>query len=45
VTGIYGMNFEFMPELKSPHGYYIVLGAMATIGVTMFLIFKRKEWL
>lgn len=45
VTGIYGMNFEFMPELKSPHGYYIVLGAMVTIGVTMFLIFKRKEWL
>lgn len=45
VTGIYGMNFEHMPELKSPYGYYYVLGFMAFIGVTMYLIFKRKEWL
>ncbi|EJL46912.1 putative metal ion transporter YfjQ [Brevibacillus agri] len=45
VTGIYGMNFDFMPELHSPYGYYIVLGCMAAIGLTMFILFKKKEWL
>lgn len=45
VTGIYGMNFEYMPELKSPHGYYIVLAFMASLGIVMYLIFKKKEWL
>jgi magnesium transporter len=45
VTGIYGMNFEHMPELESPYGYYCVLGFMLFLGITMYLIFKRKEWL
>lgn len=45
VTGIYGMNFDVMPELHTPYGYYIVLGCMAAIGLTMFIIFKKKEWL
>ncbi|MGG4496132.1 magnesium/cobalt transporter CorA [Brevibacillus reuszeri] len=45
VTGIYGMNFEVMPELHTRYGYYVVLGCMAAIGVTMFIIFKKKEWL
>ncbi len=45
VTGIYGMNFEYMPELKSRYGYYIVLAFMAALGLTMFWIFKRKKWL
>lgn len=45
VTGIYGMNFDVMPELRSPYGYYIVLGCMAAIGTTMFIIFKKKDWL
>lgn len=45
VTGIYGMNFHNMPELNNPYGYYIVLGSMLAIGVTMYLIFKKKEWL
>ncbi|QQE75253.1 magnesium/cobalt transporter CorA [Brevibacillus composti] len=45
VTGIYGMNFDYMPELRSPHGYYIVLAFMAALGAVMYLIFKRKEWL
>ncbi|CAJ1001413.1 MULTISPECIES: magnesium/cobalt transporter CorA [Bacillales] len=45
VTGIYGMNFEYMPELKSPFGYYLVLAFMAALGLTMFWIFKRKKWL
>jgi magnesium transporter len=45
VTGIYGMNFEYMPELKSPYGYHAVLGFMAIIALTMVVIFKRKGWL
>lgn len=45
VTGIYGMNFEFMPELSSPFGYYTVLGFIITLGTSMFLLFKKKNWL
>lgn len=45
VTGVYGMNFDFMPELRSPYGYFVVLGSMAAIAVTMVIIFKRKGWL
>lgn len=44
ITGIYGMNFEYMPELKSPHGYYLVLAVMLAVGSSMFFIFKKKDW-
>lgn len=45
ISSIYGMNFEFMPELKSPLGYPIVLGSMVALGIGMFIFFKRKKWL
>jgi magnesium transporter len=45
IASIYGMNFEHMPELKSPHGYPLVLGAMATTGLGILLWFRRKGWL
>ncbi len=45
ITGIYGMNFDNMPELKSPHGYYVVLGVMLVVMTSMILFFKRKKWL
>jgi len=45
ITGIYGMNFEFMPELKSPYGYYSVLLVMLAIGLSMVYYFKRKLWM
>ncbi len=45
IAGIYGMNFEHMPELKSEDGYYVVLGAMVTICATLFLAFRRSKWL
>ncbi len=45
IAGIYGMNFENMPELKSPYGYFIALGAMALVAAGMLAIFKRKKWL
>jgi magnesium transporter len=45
VAGIYGMNFENMPELKSPIGYPIVLIVMLVMGVSMLMYFRKKEWL
>jgi len=44
IAGIYGMNFEFMPELHSKWGYPAVLMFMAVIGVGMIIYFKRKKW-
>ena len=44
IASIYGMNFEFMPELRSPLGYPIVLGVMALLGGLMFWWFKRRGW-
>lgn len=45
VVGIFGMNFEYMPELKFRYGYFIALAAMATIAVSLALVFKRRGWL
>ena len=45
VAGVYGMNFEHMPELHSPHGYYVIMGFMATIAIIMLMWFRRKRWL
>ncbi|WNS78487.1 magnesium/cobalt transporter CorA [Domibacillus sp. DTU_2020_1001157_1_SI_ALB_TIR_016] len=44
IAGIYGMNFENMPELKWHFGYYIILGMMFFIGLGMFIWFKSKGW-
>jgi len=45
VVGIYGMNFEFMPELGWRWGYFTLLSIMVVIGVSMVFYFKRKRWL
>ncbi len=45
ITGIYGMNFETMPELSLPNAYFMCLGAMAGITVTMLGYFYKKGWL
>ena len=45
ITGIYGMNFEFMPELTSKYGYYYALGLIAALGGGMIMYFKRKRWI
>ena len=42
VTGIYGMNFEYMPELKWAHGYSFAISLMLSITLVIFLYFKRK---
>jgi magnesium transporter len=45
LTGLYGMNFEFMPELKIKYGYFILLLVLFVTALFMFFIFKRKKWL
>ncbi|RLB50592.1 MAG: hypothetical protein DRJ42_18560 [Deltaproteobacteria bacterium] len=45
ITGIYGMNFETMPELSLPNAYFMCLGAMAGITVAMLGYFYKKGWL
>ncbi len=45
VAGIYGMNFENMPELKWRWGYACVWAVMATVAVIMLFYFRRKKWL
>ncbi|GAB4110810.1 MAG: magnesium/cobalt transporter CorA [Thermoflexibacter sp.] len=43
VVGIYGMNFENMPELKWQNGYFLTLGTMVVISGIIYLWFKRKR--
>ena len=45
IVGLYGMNFKHMPELEWRLGYFLVLGFMALVAITMLLIFKKKRWL
>jgi magnesium transporter len=45
ITGIYGMNFEYMPELQWKYSYFTVLGIMLSIFLGMMVYFKRKKWL
>jgi magnesium transporter len=45
IAGIYGMNFEHMPELKWTFGYPLVLAAMAVICLGLYRYFKRAGWL
>ena len=45
IAGLYGMNFEYMPELKNPFAYFVVLGVMAAVAAVSLLLFKWKRWL
>ena len=45
LVGIYGMNFENMPELKAEHGYYILLSTMTGIAALLLYLFRRMRWL
>jgi magnesium transporter len=44
IAGVYGMNFDNMPELRWEWGYFAILGIMAAIGLFMLSYFKRKKW-
>ncbi len=45
ITGIYGMNFQYMPELTKRWGYPMALGLMASIGTGMLIFFKKRGWM
>jgi magnesium transporter len=45
VAGIYGMNFKYMPELNWEYGYYLIIGLIALVCVSLFWWFRRLEWL
>jgi magnesium transporter len=45
LAGLYGMNFENMPELHYERSYYILLGTMGLIAVSLLAIFRYKRWL
>ncbi len=44
VSSIYGMNFDNMPELRYKYGYFIFLAGLALMGISMYLIMKKKKW-
>lgn len=44
IVGVYGMNFEFMPELHFRNGYYTVVGVMFLVVIGMIIYFKRRRW-
>ena len=45
IAGIYGMNFQYMPELEWHYGYFAVLGLIAVIMVGLYVGFKRNRCL
>jgi len=45
IAGIYGMNFEYIPELKWRWGYFAIWGVMISCIIGMLIYFKRKKWL
>ncbi|MEI6410521.1 MAG: magnesium/cobalt transporter CorA [Bacteroidota bacterium] len=45
VAGVYGMNFDNMPELHTKHGYFIVLGIMFLLMIGMLGYFRTKKWI
>lgn len=45
IAGIYGMNFDHMPELHYRYGYFILLGLMVFIFLMMLIYFRKKKWL
>ena len=44
LAGLYGMNFENIPELRAKNGYFILLGVMLIIVISLLYYFKRKKW-
>jgi magnesium transporter len=45
LAGVYGMNFQHMPELETKYGYYIVIGVMVSLTAFLFRKFKKSGWL
>ncbi len=45
LAGVYGMNFDYMPELHFKYGYFFLLGVMLLAAIGMLLFFRHKKWL
>jgi magnesium transporter len=45
IAGIYGMNFEYIPELQYKYSYFILWGVMIVLFIGMLIYFKRRKWL
>jgi magnesium transporter len=45
IVGLYGMNFDFMPELGWKYGYPMVIGFMVLVFLLIYIWFRRKKWL
>ena len=45
IAGIYGMNFDNMPELHQPWGYPVALGVMLIFCLALYRTFRRNDWL
>ncbi len=45
IVGVYGTNFDYMPELHYKYGYFIMWGVIITVVLTMIIYFKKKKWL
>jgi len=45
IAGVYGMNFQYMPELQSPYGYGITWAVMLTIMILLIVYFRKKKWM
>jgi magnesium transporter len=44
IAGIYGTNFEFVPELHYRYSYFIMWGVMLIIAISMIFYFRKKDW-
>lgn len=45
IVGLYGMNFEYIPELKFQYGYFAVVGFMLVLSISLITLFRFKKWL
>ncbi|TVY07716.1 magnesium/cobalt transporter CorA [Paenibacillus cremeus] len=45
ITGVYGMNFEYVPGMHWHYGGVVALLSMVVVGVSMFILFRKKDWL
>ena len=45
IAGVYGMNFDNMPELRTKNGYFMIMGFMGLVGVLEVIYFRKKGWI
>jgi magnesium transporter len=45
IAGIYGMNFDHLPELHWYYGYPMALGMMLLLSLVLFRVFRKRDWL